>query len=88
MRAPGLVRGDDPDLVAAQERASAQLHAGAGRFGGDTPGRPGDRETALAGWALVHGLSTLLLEGAVKPEPGSDVAALARSVTSRLAAPR
>jgi hypothetical protein len=40
--------------------------------------------TALAGWALVHGLSALLLEGTASPEPGTDVATLARSVTGRL----
>ena len=43
-----------------------------------------DEAPALAGWALVHGLSALLLEGSVQPEPGQDVAALARAVTGRL----
>lgn len=81
MRAPGLVRRDDPDLQAAENRASSYLHGGAREYGGD------DREaavTALAAWSLVHGLSTLLLEGAVTPEPGVDVETLARSVTGRL----
>src|SRR5918999_1058869 len=32
MRAPGLARGDDPDLVAAMERARAQLRAGVRHF--------------------------------------------------------
>lgn len=81
MRAPGLVRNDDPDLVAARRRAGELLRSGAGRHSG----RPDhDPTTALAGWALVHGLSALLLEGTVAPEPGSDVAALARSITGRL----
>jgi AcrR family transcriptional regulator len=82
MRAPGLVRRDDPELRAAQDRAGAHLQSGAARHsqGAATDGRM----TALAAWSLVHGLSALLLEGMVAPEPGSDVAALARSVTGRL----
>nr|WP_308283465.1 TetR/AcrR family transcriptional regulator [Pseudonocardia nigra] len=81
MRAPGLVRRDDPQLTTAMQQAGAQLHAGASRYAGD----PGDAGvTALAAWSLVHGLSALLLEGAVTSEPGSDVAALARSVAERL----
>jgi AcrR family transcriptional regulator len=80
MRAPGLVRGDDPALVAAEGRAGAALQA-------EPDGRPRDRTTALAGWSLVHGLSALLLEGMVSPEPGSTVAELARAVTLRLGQP-
>jgi AcrR family transcriptional regulator len=82
MRAPGLVRADDPDLVAAQGRAGAQLRAGAERHAGRT-----DRTTVLAAWSLVHGLSDLLLEGLVAPDAGSDVATLARAVTGLLGRP-
>jgi AcrR family transcriptional regulator len=77
MRAPGLVRSDDTELVAAQRRAGAALAA-------EPDGHQRDPTTALAGWALVHGLSALVLEGLVHPEPGGDVASLARSVTGRL----
>ena len=77
MRAPGLVRAADPDLVAAQDRAGAQLAAGAERTDGDPA-------SALAGWALVHGLSALLLEGMITPAAGDDVESLARAVTGRL----
>jgi AcrR family transcriptional regulator len=80
MRAPGLVRADDPELVAAERRAGAALAA-------EPDGAPRDPTTALAGWSLVHGLSALLLEGMVSPEPGSDVAELARAVTLRLGRP-
>jgi AcrR family transcriptional regulator len=80
MRAPGLVRRDDPALVAAERRAGAALQT-------EPDGRPRDPTTALAGWSLVHGLSALLLEGMVSPEPGSDVAGLARAVTLRLGQP-
>ncbi|WP_433283116.1 TetR/AcrR family transcriptional regulator [Pseudonocardia xinjiangensis] len=82
MRAPGLVRGDDAELVAAQQRAGARLDAGAGRH--DRGATSDTATTALAAWSLVHGLSALLLEGMVSPEPGTDVATLARSVTTRL----
>jgi AcrR family transcriptional regulator len=82
MRAPGLVRRDDPELTAAQERAGAYLRGGAARH---SEGEATDsRVTALAAWSLVHGLSALLLEGTISPEPGGDVATLARSVTGRL----
>lgn len=81
MRAPGLVRGDDADLVQAQQRAAAMLQEGAHQH------PDGDPTTALAGWALVHGLSTLLVDGMVAPEPGLDVESLARSVTGRLGRP-
>lgn len=82
MRAPGLVRRDDPELSAAEQRAAAQLNAGARRH--SDPAAASDRTTALAGWALMHGLSALLLEGAVTLEPGTDVATLARAVARRL----
>ena len=82
MRAPGLTRSDDPELVGAQKRAGDQLRAGASSH--DRGATPETATTALAGWALVHGLSVLLVEGMVSPEPGKDVATLARSVTARL----
>ncbi|MHA6624139.1 TetR/AcrR family transcriptional regulator [Pseudonocardia sichuanensis] len=85
MRAPGLARGDDPELRAAMRRAEAQLQSGAERFeaGSEKP----SATTPLAAWSLVHGLAALILEGAVAPEPGSDVAALARAVTGHLRPP-
>ncbi|OZM82671.1 TetR/AcrR family transcriptional regulator [Pseudonocardia sp. MH-G8] len=85
MRAPGLARADDPELQAAMRRAEAQLQSGAERFA--TGSGRGNSATALAAWSLVHGLAALLLEGAVAPEPGSDVATLARDVTAHLRPP-
>src|SRR6201991_147589 len=82
MRAPGLVRGDDPERPAPQQRAGDQLEAGASSH--DRGATPETATTALAGWAMVHGLSALHVEGMVRPEPGTDVATLARSVTARL----
>jgi AcrR family transcriptional regulator len=81
MRAPGLTRRDDPELVAGQQRAREQLMAGAEQFESD-PEEAGI--TALAGWSLTHGLAVLILEGAIARDPDTDVAALARAVTERL----
>ncbi|MDN5857659.1 MAG: TetR family transcriptional regulator [Pseudonocardia sp.] len=80
MRAPGLVRADDPDLAAAQRRAAEQLRAGAARHA--DAGAAADPSTAIAGWALVHGLAALIVEGSIRAEP--DVETLARAVTGRL----
>jgi AcrR family transcriptional regulator len=82
MRSPGLARGADPDLVAAMQRAGALLQAGAEQF--DAQGARDRETTALAAWSLAHGLAALILEGAVTPDPGMDVATLARTVTARL----
>ncbi|MGY1809299.1 TetR/AcrR family transcriptional regulator [Blastococcus sp. SYSU D00669] len=76
---PDLYRTDDPDVVAARTRTTALLRDGArARFG--TP----DRIRALTAWSLVHGLATLVRDGAVVPDPGSDLQTLARSVTRGL----
>ncbi|MWB98912.1 TetR/AcrR family transcriptional regulator [Agromyces seonyuensis] len=76
---PGLLRGDDPDLRAAQERAAAELRSAAA-------GVPGDAGTAgLAAWSLVHGLATLWNSGAVQDD--APVEEVARRVASVLAPP-
>jgi AcrR family transcriptional regulator len=54
---PDLYRGDDPGLVAAQERASAELRAGIA--GLDPAADP--RTAGVAAWSLAHGYATLLL---------------------------
>ena len=79
MRAPDLVHGNDPALVAARERAGVQLHRGAGHGSG-----PDDTSRRLAAWALVHGLASLLLEGNIRMEPGVSVQGLAEAVTRHL----
>jgi len=76
---PDLYRTDDPELVAARARTTALLHDGArARFG------TSDRIRALTAWSLVHGLATLVRDGAVAPDPGSDLEDLARAVTHSL----
>ncbi|MFE4619673.1 TetR/AcrR family transcriptional regulator [Streptomyces sp. NPDC056747] len=54
---PDLLRTDDPDLVAAKERASAELRAGVA----DLPDVPDARAAGIAAWSLAHGFATLLL---------------------------
>lgn len=85
MRAPGLVRADDPELEAAMGRAREELESGVRRF--EAGSSRDAATTALAAWSLVHGLSALVLEGAVPLKPDTDVAELARAVTSRLSPP-
>ncbi len=79
---PDLYRATDERLVAARARTSALLRDGArARFGSP------DRVRALTAWSLVHGLATLVRDGAVTPEPGTDLETLARAVTRALTAP-
>lgn len=56
---PDLYRTDDPDLLAAKARATAELRAGVATLGpADAP-----RLTGIAAWSLAHGFATLLLSG-------------------------
>ncbi|MGW3392119.1 TetR/AcrR family transcriptional regulator [Streptomyces cinereoruber] len=54
---PELLRADDPALLAAKERASAELRAGVAGLA-DVPDA---REAGIAAWSLAHGFATLLL---------------------------
>ncbi|MEV0916055.1 TetR/AcrR family transcriptional regulator [Streptomyces sp. NPDC049967] len=59
---PELFRAEDPDLVAAKDRASAELRTG---VSGLPTARRGE-DAGLAGtaaWSLAHGFATLLLSG-------------------------
>ncbi|MFD7980538.1 TetR/AcrR family transcriptional regulator [Streptomyces sp. NPDC059071] len=61
---PGLHRADDAELLAAKERASAELRAGVTDLAATTtgPGATTDpRTTGIAAWSLAHGFATLLL---------------------------
>ncbi|MBT0771228.1 TetR/AcrR family transcriptional regulator [Kineosporia sp. J2-2] len=82
---PDATHAEDEEFQAAAERTMVQLHEGAaGAFA--TP--EGERVPALAAWSLVHGMATLLLSGAMKPEPGGSQEDLARAVTSWLTGAR
>ncbi|ROQ24650.1 TetR family transcriptional regulator [Streptomyces sp. PanSC19] len=54
---PELLRADDPDLLAARERASAELRTGVA----DLADVPDSRQAGIAAWSLAHGFATLLL---------------------------
>ena len=54
---PDLLRTDDPDLLAAKERASVELRAGVAGL----PDVPDARTAGIAAWSLAHGFATLLL---------------------------
>lgn len=71
---PEFLHNDDPELVAAREAAGDQLRAGAGRAspGGKNPDLP------IAGWALVHGLTTLWLAGNLPARTVDEAEALFR----------
>lgn len=59
---PDLHRADDPDLLAARDRATAALRSGVAAL---APAGPADdpRLTGVAAWSLAHGFATLLLSG-------------------------
>ncbi|MET9723254.1 TetR/AcrR family transcriptional regulator [Streptomyces zaomyceticus] len=54
---PALLRTDDPDLLTAKERASAELRAGVAGLTDTGDARP----AGIAAWSLAHGFATLLL---------------------------
>jgi AcrR family transcriptional regulator len=76
---PVLYHRDDPAVVEARARTTEMLRAGARQAFGDD-----DRVPALAAWSLVHGMATLLIDGALELDPGTDVAGLARAAALRL----
>ncbi|WP_329119694.1 TetR/AcrR family transcriptional regulator [Streptomyces sp. NBC_01353] len=57
---PDLHRPDDPELLAAKERAGAGLRAGIAGVPADGRG-PDARLAGVAAWSLAHGFATLLL---------------------------
>ncbi|MGV9299174.1 MULTISPECIES: TetR/AcrR family transcriptional regulator [Amycolatopsis] len=78
---PELLRGDDPDLRAAQERSNQALDWAIAGF------RDGSVDPVVAGaaaWSLVHGFATLWLQRALPADLGDDVAAAARAVAELL----
>ncbi|MFD3530048.1 TetR/AcrR family transcriptional regulator [Streptomyces sp. NPDC058664] len=63
---PELLRADDPDLLAAKERASAGLREGVAEL----QGVPDARTAGIAAWSLAHGFATLLLTGNARDAVG------------------
>lgn len=81
---PDLYRTDDPDLLAARERAGARLRAGIA----DLPagnGGPDPRLAGVAAWSLAHGFATLLLShNLTAPLDGRDPEDVFRTLTGLL----
>ncbi|MET9260695.1 TetR/AcrR family transcriptional regulator [Amycolatopsis sp. NPDC004079] len=78
---PELLRADDPDLRAAQERSNQALDWAIAGF------RDGSVDPVVAGaaaWSLVHGFATLWLQRALPAAVGDDVEAAARAVAELL----
>lgn len=73
MYRPELLRADDPELQAARARSGSFLYGPAGTM------VEGDALSAgVAGWALVHGIVALWVNGNLPPELGDDPEAIAR----------
>jgi len=70
---PELYRADDPEMIAAAERAHDVLVRGAARYSTD-------RATAIASWSIVHGFASLWLSGALPDDLGDSPEDAARPV--------
>lgn len=76
-----LYDAGDPDLIAAQAAAGAELNSGVATL--DDPRAKDDPEAAaLAAWSLVHGFSLLWLNKAI--DTSADPAAIVRRVAGML----
>lgn len=74
---PELYHADAPEIVAGTHRAAQYLYApAAAAIGAST----GGRDAGVTAWSLVHGLATLLINGALDIEAPDDPEALARRV--------
>jgi AcrR family transcriptional regulator len=80
---PSLYDRDDPEVVAAAQRAAAALSAGVSTLD-DPPAAEDARESELAAWSIVHGFATLWLAGAFPDPLGDDAGEAARPVIRRL----
>ncbi|MFI8966251.1 TetR/AcrR family transcriptional regulator [Streptomyces sp. NPDC053493] len=79
---PDLHHADDPELLAARERASVELRAGVTALG---PGTAAPRDTGIAAWSLAHGFATLLLTHNLDaPLDGRDPGEVFRALTGLL----
>jgi AcrR family transcriptional regulator len=77
---PELLHRDDDELLRARARTAETLYG---------TRSPTDDELidGVAAWAIVHGLATLWLDGNVPALLGSDPAAVARRIATRLCTP-
>jgi AcrR family transcriptional regulator len=80
---PDLYHPDDPAVVAARARATAELQSAIGTLPDPPTGRRA-RVTGLAAWSIAHGFATLWQSGAIPPDAGTDPTELGRAVLRRL----
>ena len=80
---PDLYRPDDPEVLAARERATKALSGGIGSLPSGRAG-PDPRIAGIAAWSLVHGFATLWLNRALAPGLGDDPETVARAVAAML----
>ena len=80
---PDLYRPDDPEVVAARQRAADALAAGVGSVAASRRG-PDIPLAGVAAWSLVHGFATLWLNHALPTGLGDDPEAAARAVAAIL----
>ncbi|NWF29921.1 TetR/AcrR family transcriptional regulator [Streptomyces sp. PKU-EA00015] len=81
---PDLYRTGDPGLLAAKERASAELRAGITTLGTT----PDPRTAGIAAWSLAHGFATLLLtHNLTAPLDDRDPEEMFRTLTGLLFTP-
>ena len=85
MYRPGLYRIDDPDLVAAREAAFAILDNSAAALAAEW-GIEDVAGLVVAGWAVCHGLATLLLTGNLASRMPPEPEQITRSMMSGLIA--
>jgi AcrR family transcriptional regulator len=77
MYRPELYHRDDEELMKAKAVAATML------YGTDMPGTD-EMEEGVAAWAIMHGVATLWLNGALPDQLGADPERIARSVASHL----
>jgi AcrR family transcriptional regulator len=84
-----LLRDDAPALLEARRATSDMLFGSATQIEGRASGEPDPRTVAgVAGWAMVHGIASLWLDGNLPPSLGDDPEEITRTVARLLGPPR
>ncbi|MEV0651121.1 TetR/AcrR family transcriptional regulator [Phytomonospora sp. NPDC050363] len=78
---PALLRSDDPELQAAENRASTALEEGLRKA---VPPERASGDMRLAAWSIAHGFAALWLSGAIADRVGEDAVEAARPVLRNL----
>jgi AcrR family transcriptional regulator len=81
---PELLNRTDPELLAAQDRASSALGDAVATVDKNELRGADTRIAGLSAWSIVHGFATLWLSGALPPDLGDDPERAARQVIRAL----